>query len=305
MSCVEHKLSFRVSPDGKYKVEYKAHGDKNDLINFDFPMPKGDKWEINSTMDDAEAESYDYTAHRGFKRNEDFPQTFYKDDSLYFESLLKHPINIKHSNWFFWETYLFEGQFKGRKVKSKYPLIGELIKDMENPPTGWMKEALEYLLMETLNQSKIEWNIRPIINAELKNWIDMELNTVSDSILFEEIDYYKNLGLDIIMHPVSPDIYNDIDLIFKTLNDELQITLDLIDDNFELQLILPGTIQSTNADSLSSDSLFWSFQMEDYINDDYFFIASSEISYPNRQKWGMIVTLIVFLLFFGIRVRKR
>ena len=97
-ACVEHKLFFQVTPDGSYQIGYKGHGDKGDLIDFDFTMPTGRKWKINSTFDDVEAESYDYTAHRIFKRNEYFPQTFYNKDSLYFESLLKHPINVKHSN---------------------------------------------------------------------------------------------------------------------------------------------------------------------------------------------------------------
>ena len=304
-SCVEHKFFFRVSPDGKYEVEYKAHGDKDDLSDFDFTMPIGRKWIINSTFDDVEAESYDYTAHRIFKRNEYFPQTFYNKDSLYFESLLKHPINVKHSNWLFWETYLFEGKFMGRKVKSKYPLIGELIKDTENPPDGWMKEALEYLLTETLHQSDIEWNTRPIITAELNNWIGTDLQAVNDSTLFEEMDYYKNMGLDIIMHPASPNIYNEMDSIFKTLEDELQITLDLIDDNFAFQLILPGILEYTNADSLAGDTLFWSFQLEDYMNEDYIMSAESGISYPDRKKYGIMCILTLMMLCIGIISRKR
>ena len=40
-SCVEHKLFFQVAPDGNYHIEYKAHGDKDDLIDFDFMMPVG------------------------------------------------------------------------------------------------------------------------------------------------------------------------------------------------------------------------------------------------------------------------
>ena len=75
-ACVEHKFFFRVSPDGKYEVEYKAHGDKDDLVDFDFTMPIGRKWKINSTLDESEAESYDYTAHRSFKQNEVFPKLF-------------------------------------------------------------------------------------------------------------------------------------------------------------------------------------------------------------------------------------
>jgi hypothetical protein len=193
----------------------------------------------------------------------------------------------------------------GRKVKSKYPLIGELIKDTENLPDGWMKEALEYLLTETLHQSNIEWNTRPIITAELANWINTDLQAVNDSTLFEEMDYYKNLGLDIIMHPASPNIYNEIDSIFKTLEDGLQITLDLIDDNFEFQLILPGILEYTNADSLAGDTLFWSFQLEDYMNEDYIMTAQSCISYPNRKKWGIIIMLILVVLFIGIKLRKR
>ena len=93
-------------------------------------------------------------------------------------------------------------------------------------------------------------------------------------------------------------------MIFKTLEDELQLTLDLIDDVFSFQLILPGILESTNADSLAGDTLFWSFQLEDYMNDDYFFSASSEISYPGRQKWGVIISLILIILFIGIRSRK-
>ena len=97
-ACVEHKFSFNVSPDGNYKVHYSAHGDKMDLQDRDFTMPFGVKWDIHSTMEQIEAESYDYSAHRLFKRNEDFPVSFYNGDSIYFESLLKHIAEIKHSN---------------------------------------------------------------------------------------------------------------------------------------------------------------------------------------------------------------
>ena len=55
-SCVEHKLFFQVAPDGNYQIEYKAHGDKGALLNFDFTLPSGEKWIINSTLDEAEAE---------------------------------------------------------------------------------------------------------------------------------------------------------------------------------------------------------------------------------------------------------
>jgi len=304
-SCVEHKFSFTVSPDGSYKVEYKGHGDKNDLIDFDFPLPTSGKWTINSTLENTEAESYDYTAHRLFKRNEYFPTTFYNGDSIYFESLLKHPIKVKHYNWFFRESYSFDVEIGGRNVSSKYPKVEQFILDTENPPMGWLKEALFYLLTETLNQAEMEWNTRPIIAAELLNWKNNELEILSDSTLSEEIDYYKNIGLDIIMQPASPDLYNEMDSIFKSLEDELTITLDLIDDSFSFQLTLPGILEYTNADSSASDTLFWSFELKDYMNENFVMRANSSINYPGRQKVGLFIGFTTILIIWGLRRRKR
>ena len=304
-SCVEHKFSFTVSPDGSYQVEYKGHGDKNDLTDFDFPLPLGVKWSINSTLENAEAESYDYTAHRLFNRNENFPSTFYKGDSIYFESLLKHQIKLKHRNWFFRETYSFNVEIVGRKVGSKYPQVGQFILDTENPPAGWLKETLMYLLTETLNQADIEWNTRPIITAELHDWKKNELGLVSDSTLIEEIDYYKNMGLDIIMQPAPPHLYNEMDSIFKSLEDELHITLDLIDDSFSFQLILPGNLEFSNADSIAGDTLFWSFELQDYMNEDFVMQAHSKINYPGRQKAGLFIGFTTIIIFCGLRIRRR
>ena len=256
-------------------------------------------------MENTEAESFDYTAHRLFKRNEKFPNTFYQEDSIYFESLLKHPIKVKHYNWFFMETFSFDAEIGRRNVSNNYPLVGQFILDTEYPPNGWLKEALMYLLTETLNQADIEWNTRPIITAELQDWKKNDLMTVSDSTLLEEIYYYKNMGLDIIMQPASPHLYNEMDSIFKTLEDELTITLDLIDDNFSFQLILPGILKYTNADSSAGDTLFWYFDLQDYMNEEFVMQANSKINYPSRQKSGLFIGFITILLIWGLRVRRR
>ena len=304
-ACVEHKFFFHLSPDGGYGVNYSAHGDKSDLRDHDFTMPSGFEWAIHSTMDQIEVESYDYSAHKLFNRNETFPTSFYNGDSIYSKSLLQHPTIIKHSNWFFWEKYKFEVKFVGRKVESKYPLVRQFMEDIENPPTGWIREVLIYLLTETLNQTDLEWNTRPIITAELNNWIEETLQSVNDSTIFEELDYYKNLGLDVIMQPAPPILYNEMDSIFKTLEDELKITMDLFDDSFEFQLILPGILELNNADSLAGDTLFWSLNLENYLNEDYILSAESSIIYPGRLKWSITLFIIFGLLYIVIRMRKK
>ena len=303
ISCVEHKFSFIVSPNGTYNVEYIAHGDRSDLEDLDFVMPYGNKWNIISTLDSIEAESYDYSAQKKFNKNEIFPSTFYKGDSLYNESLLKHNIQVKYLNWFFGKKYKFEVTFQGRKVINKYPLVLGILEDSESPSKDWIKQALKYLLFETVNLTDVEWNIRPIMESELNNWIKTELYFLSDSIIFEEFDYYKNLGLDIIMQPISPVYYDTMDSIFKSLEDELRVTIDLMNDEFDFKLILPGILKYTDADSIKGDTLFWSFGIENYINDDYVLNAVSSINYPKRQILGVI--LLFLSCFLIIKKNKK
>ena len=300
-ACVEHEFFIHVSPNGSYQVKYSAHGDKMDLQDHDFPMPTGNKWNIHSTLEEVEVESYDYTAHRLFKRNESFPETFFKGDSIYMESLVKHPLEVHHANWFFWETFSLNGIFKGRQIKQKYPLIAQLITSPEDPPQNWLREGLTYLLSETLKRTPLEWNISPIIETELNNWIRDDLQSVNDSILFEEFDYYKNLGLDVIMQPVPPELYNEMDSVFKYLEDELKISMDMDGDTFDFHLILPGELTSTNSDSLAGDTLFWSFEFRDFMNNDYNLQAKSFINHPRRQVVGMIFFVIFAALFIGIK----
>ena len=113
----------------------------------------------------------------------------------------------------------------------------------------------------------------------------------------------KNLGLDIIMQPASPKLYNNIDSVFNHLEYELFTTLDLLDDNFEFSIILPGEILSTNADSVSGNNLFWSFSLQDYMNEDYKFSASSKIYHSERYKW--IIIFILLLIFFFIIIYNK
>ncbi len=300
-SCVEHQFLFTVSPKGTYKVHYKAHGDKTDLTDFDFPPPGGSNWEIHSTFGESEAESFDYTAHKKFNRNDPFPSTFYLGDSIYAESLISHPIKVTHRNWIFIETFSFNAVIEGRGVNDKYPLVNEVIQNSENPPEGWLKEALFFLLSQTLSKSDVDWNTKPILRAELKDWVNKDLSLVSDSLIFEDIDYYKNEGLDIIMQPVSPENYDHMDSIFKALEDELEITLDLIDDQFEFRVVLPGVLEFSNADTLAGDTLSWIFNLKNFSDENFIMEAKSTINYPGRQKAGYFILFIIIIGVLGLR----
>ena len=43
-SCVEHLITIRVFPDGRYLMDFVSRGDSTDVFNEDFPHPFGDPW---------------------------------------------------------------------------------------------------------------------------------------------------------------------------------------------------------------------------------------------------------------------
>ena len=105
-----------------------------------------------------------------------------------------------------------------------------------------------------------------------------------------------------------PEInHAEVDSIFKFNDDEFKITLDLIDDEFVIKSILPGTISYNNADTISVDTLTWNFDVKDFSNEDYTFMAKSSIYYPKRIIGAFVVVFLLILgnSFFGFYRKAR
>ena len=300
-SCVEHKYHIVVSPDGGYSFEYKGHGDRQDLMDVDVPLPEGLGWLVHSTLD-ADTESYDYTALKFLNVNESLPSSFYTGDSVYFPSLLSHPMQVQYSNWFVKETYTLKAQFESRKVSEKYPMVKSMIVDPENPQIGWASQVFNYLFTETLSRTPLEFNQQGMVAIELKRWLNEEIAILPDSVLIDDFDELRETGLDIIMRPLPPIHYDAMDSLFKQLEDEVRITLDLMDDEFEFSIVLPGKLVNTNADSTSGDTLFWMYSLEDFLSEDFILSARSEQYHPNRIN---VVILLGVALILGLFIFRR
>ena len=106
-----------------------------------------------------------------------------------------------------------------------------------------------------------------------------------DSTLLLQFEEIKDEGLDILMQPISPEYYNYVDSLFTLLEDEAKITIDLMDDTFNIQAILPGEIISTNADTAFGDTPIWEITWADYYTNDVEFTATSKVVYPHRLLW--------------------
>ena len=84
----------------------------------------------------------------------------------------------------------------------------------------------------------------------------------------------------------------------------LKLTLDLIDDEFEFSIKLPGELVSTNADLNRNDSLFWYFSVKDFLNKDFQLLAHSKLKYPNRQKAVILIFIAICFAIFIWRYKK-
>ena len=299
--CVEHKYHIVVSPDGGYSFEYKGHGDRKDLMDLDVPLPQGLGWLVHSTLSE-DVESYDYTALKILNVNETLPSSFYEGDSLYFPSLLSHPIEIQYSNWFVKETYKLNARFMGRKVNEKYPMVESMVVNPENPTDGWVAQVFDYIFTETLRRTPLEFNQQGMVSIDLNRWLNEDIASLPDSVLIDSFDDLKEVGLDIIMRPLPPIHYDAMDSLFKQLEDEVRITLDLMDDEFEFSIVLPGELAGTNADTTKGDTLFWVYSLENFLSEDFVLMAKSEQFHPNRIK---VVILLGFSLILGLFIWRR
>jgi len=304
--CVKNTIGIYVNPDGSFDMFINATGDANDILDNDFPVTNilnNPMWIISSTLDSADVDTHDLIAHKYYSAGEDVPQNFLISKEVRSHPLLKHDIDVRYRNWILYKTYSINIKFHSRMVEEKYPKFVHIIDDPESNYDGWVQEVFFYLFQETLHRSKIEFNQKAIIERELNTWLQTEIATKNDSTIFESFDDLTEEGLDLIMHPINPSFYNDIDSIFNYLKTEYEITQLLIDDEFEIKLLLPGLLKKTNSQNINLDTLKWTFGLKNFMNTDYQIYASSKIVYKNRSIFVAILSLIIAIILF-IKKRK-
>ena len=97
------------------------------------------------------------------------------------------------------------------------------------------------------------------------------------------------------MQPLAPRYYDFMDSVFKELEDEFRTTLNLVDDDFQFSILLPGKLISSNADTIIADTLIWNYSVKDFLNDDLVLSAKSDQKNPKNK---LIAILLVVYSFF-------
>lgn len=284
-SCVEHIFYIDIKPNGNFNINYQCKGDLEDITNYDFFVPNLSDWEITSSFEEKNG-TYYFSSNKNYTKNELVPENFISTDSIPYTALVKHPININKSNFFFFQIINFKCTFKSRQVNIKYPKLYNWINNPKNQPEGMIKEILNYLFEQAINDCQLGFNIYPIIKNDINNWFKNNVNHLQDSVIFNNFDDYLIQGSNIIKTNLLNN-YVNIDSIINIYKKEVDITTNLIDDDFNIQIKIPNNIFSHNSDTIIDGILHWDFSINDFlINDKKLYAYSYEIFY------------LKFLLFF-------
>ena len=87
--------------------------------------------------------------------------------------------------------------------------------------------------------------------------------------------------------------------------EELRLTSNLQDDQFQYRVLMPGAVTSTNADTIINDTLMWSFGLQQYINDDYVIEAASIVYSPQRIQIAILISAVLVLVILYLAYKRR
>ena len=305
-SCVEHLVTIRVYPDGRYLMNFVSRGDSTDVFNEDFPHPFGDPWITKIDMEISDDEKTWIMSTSGLLSG---PTAFSASRNSLVE--LAHPIDVRTEKTLFGTHYFITQFFKGREVFRKYPKFGNSMSSIDNDTTEWIGEALYYIGSTAANdlQSDSSTMINGLLAERLENYIRGYVDRKNFTELYS-IEDSSGLFVRDILQPFTNELPPNYKLDFKNLVDiyskEMHITGQLRDDQFKFNIFLPGAIITTNADSISGDTLMWTFGLKEFLNDDYILHAESIVYSKKRIQIGVIILvgLVLTLVFFLIKFKQ-
>ena len=305
-SCVEHLITIRVFPDGRYLMDFVSRGDSTDVFNEDFPHPFGDPWVTNIETEITDDEKTWIMNTSGLLY---VPPAFSSGHSSLVE--VAHPIDVRFEKGFFGTHYFVSQFFKGREVFRKYPKFGNSMSSIDNDTTEWISEALYYIGSTAVYD--LQKDSTTMINSLLADRMENYIRGYVDRKNFTElysIEDSSGLFVRDILNPFLDELPSTYELAFQELVDlyskEMHITGQLRDDQFKFHIFLPGVVITTNADSISGDTLMWTFGLKEFLNDDYILHAESIIYSKKRIQIGIIILLglVLIIAFFFIKFKR-
>lgn len=304
-SCVETIIYVQVHPNGRYNINFITKGDSTDVFNHDFPHPAGPVWITNVEKIPGEDDDIWVMKTSGMANGALLFTA--REDSL---TALQHPLQVERKEGYFTTRYTLRNVFKGRQVYRKYPAFGRSLQESDKDSTRWLDEALYYMCTAAISdlQNDPETSINSDLSERVLNHIHNTLARVSQKDLFEELVNKQNF-IDQMLKPFNNDLPQGYGTLLNKSTDkyeeELRLTSNLQDDQFQYRVLMPGAVTSTNADTIINDTLMWSFGLQQYINDDYVIEAASIVYSPQRIQIAILISAVLVLAILYLAYKRR
>ena len=302
-SCVEHLVTIRVLPDGRYTMKFVTKGDSTDVFDDDFPHPFGSNWTTHIETETKDEETTWMMETSGLLSG---PVAFSAGENSPVQ--LAHPIDVKRTAGWIGTRYSVIQFFKGREVFRKYPKFGDSLGNSEGDSTEWVGEALYYIGTAAINdlQEDSTTMLENILAERLENYIRGYVDRKNFTELYS-IGDKASLFVDDVLQPFLTQLPENYPAAYQNAvnhySKEMHITGQLRDDQFKFQIFLPGIVISTNADSIAGDTLLWTFGLKDFLNDDYILEAQS-IVYSKKRIQFLIIAVTLLVLIIAIILIK-
>ena len=323
---IEHQVAIKMDKDS-YEVGYLQMRDFDDIP---FLYPENDEnWE---TIESSDVKLHYKNIFKygdvigSFFTLDTIPSNEIVDESvvnpqLNSDIILNKPIEIMKKNYFIFSDYMIDLTFKNRAVSNRYDKLfnyySGFYDDISNDNEDKEKtdktknygeivnQLVGFLFLETVNQSDLEFNKKGIYLNSLRNW-DKQIN-VSKQLDDTLIGIKVNKLFDIISKAeeylysiVDQSDFNSIKQTWSKIKFEILVTHLLLFNSFMVELNIPGELIGHNADSTSNNSLYWSVDVDQFLNSNYRLYAKSKIYHKNR-----IIALAMIALIIGVLLIKR
>ena len=303
------------------------------------------------TIDGKPEITHYYRARRVFRSGSSIPACFGLDYIKYAQTNLHQPVSVKKQDLFFMVNYFFRMEFPSRRKTELYgdpdnyvpeeckalessdsldeAVREELEKKIDNAYKLWAEDLLVGRFMRSLKKSlemhpelKFENSKIEAVEKALRNYIidfTRQMNGIDSLEITGIWRIAADEGYKVIEEQLNflgdTTFFIDMKSMGEMFAREWEVTDDLSDETFKVEISLPGKIRDSNADSVIVESkleeesdklLLWEFNGEDFANNDMILCAMSTIFYPSRiylLAGGLII--VIALSFWKIHKRKK
>ena len=297
-ACIENLIHISVLPDGKYSIKYNSIGDKVDLENKDFVHPKNTelvKWATTMTfLDEKDIFSKDLNWEKETISTEFINEKMSFSDS---QSLI-YSIDVDKKGYFFWDRYSFKSTVNSLSIDTKYPSIVEYL-DIEADSLSWIVPAKKYIIKKSLKEYDKQAELNIIFIEKVNNQIDAYFSYAQERELIDKFDKNSSIILKDALKPISTTLprnfFQDMEIFLDKYEADFLKNTELMNDYFQFNINLPGTVRRNNAQSNSDGLLVWSFDFDNIAKDQFKMYANSIRINKLRIQLLLVMIIVGFL----------